>query len=107
MHDAAARGHPLHAACMDHALMFGAVGVGQRALQNEGDRLEPPVRVRPKGQPAVVGRVNLRAVMIQKQKRIELIQSRPRQRPAGNQITDIIPMGRMLSDHTANGWGMG
>ncbi|BBM05318.1 hypothetical protein HAALTHF_10530n [Vreelandella aquamarina] len=55
MHDAAASGHPLHAACVNYALVLGAVGMGQRALQNEGDRLESPVRVRPKGQPLVVG----------------------------------------------------
>jgi hypothetical protein len=45
--------------------------------------------------------------VVQKQKRIELIQPRPRQRPAGDQVTDIVPTSRMLSDHAANGWGMG
>ena len=87
--------------------MFGAVGVGQRALQNEGDRLEPPVRVRPKRQPTIIGGIYLRAVVIQEQKRIELIHARPRQRPAGDQVSDIVTMGRVLSDHAANGWGMG
>ena len=64
MHNAAARGHPLHAARMDHALMAGAVRMSQRTFQNKGDRFKAPVRVRAKRQATVIGRIRLRAVMV-------------------------------------------
>ena len=52
--------HPLHAARLDDALAAAGVVMGKVAFEDEGDRLEPAMRVRAEGQ-AVVARRSLPA----------------------------------------------
>ena len=73
----------------------------QRALENEGDGLEAPVRMRPERQPAIVGGIDLRPVMVEEQERIELVEPRTRQWPAGREIADIVADRSVLGDDSA------
>ena len=88
--DAAAGGHPLHAACFDRALMTAAVAMGERAVDDERDGVEAAMRMRSERQSAIVRRVELRSVMIEKEERIDLIESFVRQRTPGVQFADVV-----------------
>jgi hypothetical protein len=46
MHEAAAGGHPLHAARSDHAFMAAAVAVRDVAFENEGQGFKAAMRMR-------------------------------------------------------------
>ena len=56
------------------------------ALKHKRQRLKPFVRMGPKRQPSILGRVHLWSVMIQKQKRIQRRQTSSWQRPERHQI---------------------
>ena len=73
--------------------MTAAILVGKLAGENEGHRLEAAMRVRAEGQPAIVRRIDLRPVMIDEQERVEAL--RRRQRPPGDEIADIVALGRV------------
>jgi hypothetical protein len=69
VHDAAARGHPLHVAGAERALVAQAVAVVDGAGQDIGDGLDAAVRVPGKAGAVVVGPVV--AEIIEQQERIE------------------------------------
>ena len=75
---------------LDHARAGTAVVMGEAAFENEGHRLEPAMRVRTEGQPAIAGRVSLWAVMVEKQERIDLWKSRAGNRTARRQVLNIV-----------------
>jgi hypothetical protein len=90
MHDAASGRHPLHAARTDHALVPGAVAVRQQAVEDEGDGLEPAMRMRAEGQAAVARRVDLRAVVVEEQERIDLVEMGAGHGTLGDQVADVV-----------------
>jgi hypothetical protein len=96
VHEPAPRGHPLHAARMDHALVPAGVLVRELALHDEGDGLEAAVRVRPERQPAVVRRIDLRAVVVEEQERVDLLHVRPGERAARHELTDVVAVRSVL-----------
>ncbi|MNE95275.1 hypothetical protein D3C80_1933390 [compost metagenome] len=72
--------------------------------QDKGHGFKTAVRVRAKRQAEIVRRVNLRAVMIEKQKWIQLFQLRSGHRTTGLQITNIIAIGFvLLNNFTGHG----
>ena len=73
MHDAAARGHPLHVAGAEHALVAEAVAVIDLAGQDIGDRLDAAMRMPGEAGLVLVGIVV--AEIVQQQERIELLVS--------------------------------
>ncbi len=97
MNQAAACGHPLHSALVDAALMAGGIAMRQLAFENEGNGLEAAVRMRPERQAIVIAPIRLGSMMIEEQKRIEHGDRRPRDRPARNQIGNVIAKGRMVA----------
>ena len=90
MDETAAGRHPLDAALVDDALMARGVLVREFAFEDEGDRLETAMRVRPEGQSVIVGRIDLWPVMIEKQKRAEMTEARPGKRATGLKVGDVI-----------------
>ncbi len=81
MHDARARRHPLHVARAQHAAMPGRVLVLELALQHVGDGLEAAVRVIGRAD-RLAGAVVDRPHLVEKEERIDHVQSRGRHRPA-------------------------
>jgi hypothetical protein len=67
--------------------------MGEGAFKNEGDRFKTAMGMRTKRQAVVVGQICLRPVMVEKQERVEVWQSRPRQGTARHQIADIVAIG--------------
>jgi hypothetical protein len=90
MHDAAAGRHPLHAAGTDDALVARAVAVREQAVEDKRDGLEPAVRMRAERQAAVVRRIDLRAVVIQEQERVDLVEMRSRHGALGDEVADVV-----------------
>lgn len=76
--------------------MAAAIVMAQLAIENERHRLEAAMRMRAKRQAVIVRRISLRAVMVQKQKRIDLRYARTRQRPSRDEIADIVANGFVL-----------
>src|SRR5690606_10308096 len=70
VHDARPRGHPLHAAPVDLATVPFGVRVDQRAFENEGDSLEPAVRVVAERHPPIARGEPLWAVVAKDQERV-------------------------------------
>ena len=70
MHDAAARGHPLHVAGAERAAVAEAVAVFNRSIENIRNRLDAAVRV-PRKAGEVIGRPVV-AEIVEQQKRIGL-----------------------------------
>jgi hypothetical protein len=68
----ATRGHPLHATCIDDAFVAAGVRVCETAIQHKCHRLETPVRMRTKRKPSVTRRVDLRTVMVKKNKPLQI-----------------------------------
>jgi hypothetical protein len=91
----------LDAARADHALVPAAVVVRQLAFEHEGHGLEPAVRMRAERQPPVVRRIDLRAVVIEEQERVDLLDAGSGQRPPGDEVGDVVPVcGMYLGDGT-------
>ena len=86
MLDAAASRHPLDAAGTGDEGLACGIAVRNLSVKHKRQRFKPLVRMRPKRQPAIVGRIDLRPVVIQKQKRIQRGQTSCRQRPKRDQI---------------------
>lgn len=73
--------------------MATGVVMRQTAGQDEGDRLEAPVRVRAEREAIVVRRVGLRPMMVKEEEGIDLRQFRAGYRPAGRQVADVVAIG--------------
>ena len=70
MNDAAARGHPLHIARGDRAVVAHAVAVLDGPGENVGDRLDSAMRMPGKAREIILG--NVVAEIVEQQKRIEI-----------------------------------
>src|SRR5688572_4014988 len=95
MHEAAAGGHPLDAAFLDDALVPRAVPMSELAGQDERHGLEAAVRMRAERQAAVPRRIDLWAVVIQEQERIDLLDVAAGHGAPCRQIRDVVAHGRM------------
>src|SRR6185295_9690405 len=62
------------------------------AVDDEGHRLEAAMRMRAERQPAVAGRVDLRAVVVEEEERVERVERRARQRSPRDEIADVVAM---------------
>ena len=60
------------------------------ARQDEGDGLETAVRMRAERQAAIARRIDLRAVMVQEQERIDLLDVAARHGPPRREIGDVV-----------------
>jgi hypothetical protein len=96
VHQASSGRHPLHAARVDDAFVTRRVAMRQLALKNESDGFKSAMRVRTKGQSTVRRRITLRPVMIQEQKRVELIERRIGERTRSPEIADVVLNGGVL-----------
>ena len=74
VHEAASRGHPLHAAGHEHALVAVVVAVTHATIEHVGDGLEAAVRVIGKAGDVVLGPVG--AELIEHEERIKVRQLR-------------------------------
>ncbi len=99
--DAAPGRHPLHAARTDDALVAGAVAMRERPVEDERDRLEPAVRMRPERQSAVAGGIDLRTVMVEKEERVDLVEFLVGQRTPGAEVADVVGLGAVLFSHAS------
>src|SRR5436305_1756834 len=90
MRDAATRGHPLNTAFANHALVACAVTVRELAFEDESDGLEAAMRMRAERQALVVRRINLRPVVIEEEKGIDLVERRPGKRTTRDQVADVV-----------------
>src|ERR1700682_81821 len=88
--------HPLHAAGLDDALMATGVVVRQLAVQDKGDRLEPAMRMRAERQATVVCRIDMRAVVVEEQERVDLFHPGAGNRPPGGEVADVVSIRRVL-----------
>ncbi len=93
MDQAAARGHPLHAALTDDAFVAGGIAVRQFAFEDEGDGLETAVWMRSERQAAIAGRIGLRAMVVEEQESAEVFEIARGQRAARDQVADIVAIG--------------
>ncbi len=75
MHQAAASGHPLHAAGRQQAFVAVVVAMAHAAVEHVGDGLEAAVRVLREAGEIVLGAVG--AELVQQQERVEVGQCRP------------------------------
>ena len=81
--------------------------MGARSLDDEGHRLAAAMRMRAERQAAIVRRIDLRPVMVEEEERIDLLQPRPRQRPAGDEIAHIVAKSWVNGgDHALHGGSM-
>src|SRR5258708_21116562 len=94
MVDAPAGGHPLDAAGGDGALMPARVAVDERALDDESHGLKSAVGMRAERQPLIPRRVHLRAVVIDEEKRLDLIERVGR--APRHEIADVLALGGVL-----------
>lgn len=76
--------------------------MGKVALEDEGHRLETTVRVWAEGQALIIGRVDLRTVMIEEQEGVDLLDVRSRQRPACHEVGDVVAMGGMDGENATH-----
>ena len=90
MDETAAGRHPLDAAFEDDALMARRVTVRELAFEDEGDRLETAVRMRPEGQPLIVGRIDLWPVVIEEEEGAEMAQARAGKRATGLKVGNVV-----------------
>ena len=79
--------------------------MGQHAFQDEGDGLEAAVRVRTEGQAAVVRRVGLRAVVVEEEEGIDLVDEAAGQRTLRDEVADIVARRGMEAVDTAGSHG--
>ena len=96
MNQAAAGRHPLNATGFNHAFVAAAVLVQDVAFENKRHGFEAPVRVRAEGQAAVVGPVHLRAVVVEKQKRVDVLNRVRGQGPVGDEVGNGRAHGAVL-----------
>src|SRR3954466_8519179 len=68
----------------------------QRSRDDERDRLEPAMRMRSERQPAIPRRIHLRSMVVEKEKRIDLLNVVVRQRPPRMQLADVVANGAVL-----------
>jgi hypothetical protein len=68
----------------------------KRARDDERDGLEPTMRMRPERQAVVVRRIRLRAMVVEEEEGIDLLEPRIRQRTPRAQIADVVGYGAML-----------
>jgi hypothetical protein len=61
------------------------------------------MRMRPERQAAIAWPIGLRAVMVEKQERVELLEPGPGQRPPRDQIADIVAQGGMPAPNGSYG----
>jgi len=80
---------------MNHAGMSTAIQMRQIAFENEGDGFKTAMRMRAERQALIIRRVMHRPMVIEKQERIQLRQTRAGQGTARDEIADIIAMGGM------------
>src|SRR4051794_38898979 len=83
--------------------MSARIAMRQRSLDDERHRLEPAMRMRPERQSAIPRRIHLRPVMIEKEKRIDLLNLIIRQRPPRMQLANVIAQGAVLLANGAEG----
>jgi hypothetical protein len=76
----------------------GAVLVGELALQDEGHGLEAAMGMRPERQAVAVRRIDLRAMVVEKQEGIDLVDPRTRHRPARDEVGDVVALGGVDGD---------
>src|SRR4051812_136232 len=88
--------HPLHAAAVDDTLVSTRIAMHQRSHHDERDRLEPAMRMRSERQSSISRRIHLRPVMIEKEKRIDLLNLVIRQRPPRMQLANIVAQRAVL-----------
>src|ERR1700731_1055274 len=93
MHQATAGSHPLHAMRTNHALMACAIPMHDIAIEYKGDCFKTAMWMRAEWQAAIMGRIDLRAMMIQKQKWIDHVDLRRGQCAISHQIGNIVPDG--------------
>ncbi len=84
VHDAPARGHPLHVAGADRALVSRGILVLELALQHVGHRLEPAMRMIGRAL-GLAGAVVCRPHLVEQQERIDEVQAWGRERPADDE----------------------
>ena len=79
------------------------IAVGKRTFLDEGQGFETFVGVWAKGKPCIVRWVNLRSMVVQKQKRIQVGKGCCRERPLGEQAAN----GFVVRRHDVKqGWGV-
>ena len=72
--------------------MSARIGMHQFTLQNEGHGLEPTMRMRAEWQALIVRGINLRPMVIEEEKRVDLLHARARNWPARDEIRDVVAM---------------
>ena len=79
--------------------------MGQLALENESHGLEATMGMRAEGQATIARPVGLRPVMVEEEKRIDLLEARAGQRPPRDEIADVVAVRGMEGDDGAGGHG--
>ena len=79
-------GHPLDSTRPSDKRLSCGIAVGHLPVEHKGQGLKPLVRMRAKGQAAVVRRIHLRSMMVQEQERIQIRQRRCGQRTESDQV---------------------
>jgi hypothetical protein len=77
--------------------------MSQLSRQDEGHGFETAMRMGPKGQAAIARQVDLWAVVVEKQKGIDLRQIGSGQGSARDEISDVIAQGWMTANDFARG----
>jgi hypothetical protein len=66
------------------------VAVKERSIDDEGDGFEAPMRMRAERKPAISRRVDLRPMVVQEEERVDLLDDVVGERPAGDEVTDVV-----------------
>ena len=75
--------------------MPGRIGVRQLAFEDEGDGLEAAVRMRAEGEAGIARPIGLRAMVVEEQESADPLQPGAGDRTPGDEIADVVAMGRM------------